>query len=51
MADIAQLWREQRYRERTQLAYELVHGQQAETLLAEAAWAVMDLLPTTNSGW
>jgi hypothetical protein len=51
LADIVQLWREQRYRERTQLAFELAHGQRADTLLAEAAWAVMDLLPTTDSGW
>jgi hypothetical protein len=51
MADIVQFWWERRYRERTQLALELVHGPQADTLLAEAAWAVMDLLPTTNSGW
>jgi hypothetical protein len=49
MADVVQLWREGRYRERTQLAFQLAH--QTDALLAEAAWAVMDLVPSTASGW
>jgi hypothetical protein len=49
MADVVQLWRERRYRERTQLAFQLAH--QAGGLPVEAAWAVMDLVPSTASGW
>lgn len=50
LAGIVQLWREGRYRERTQLALQLAHHT-PDTLLAEAAWAVMDLVPSTASGW